>query len=239
MKNRLGLISVSFITLLSCGVCKKSEVSNNNNNNNNNNNTTYGKVENWLTTGNQASLVQKQTDLNFVANASTGFGTIDVDSASSFQSVDGFGYTLTGGSAYLINRMGAAQRTALLNEIFGTSGSNLGVSYLRISIGASDLSENVFSYNDLPAGQTDLSLAQFSLAEDTVDLIPVLKEILTINPNIKIMGSPWSAPSWMKDNGSSIGGSLQPQYYSVYAAYLVKYIQQMQAKGMAVIIQAW
>ena len=89
MKNRLGLISVSFITLLSCGVCKKSEVSNNNNNNNNNNNTTYGKVENWLTTGNQASLVQKQTDLNFVANASTGFGTIDVDSASGFQSVDG------------------------------------------------------------------------------------------------------------------------------------------------------
>ena len=234
MKNRLGLISVSFITLLSCGVCKKSEVSNNNNNNNNNNNTTYGKVENWLTTGNQASLVQKQTDLNFVASASTGFGTIDVDSALAFQSVDGFGYTLTGGSAYLINRMGAAQKTALLNEIFGTSGSNLGVSYLRISIGASDLSENVFSYNDLPAGQTDLSLAQFSLSEDTVDLIPVLKEILTINPNIKIMGSPWSAPSWMKDNGSSIGGSLQPQYYSVYAAYLVKYIQQMQAKGITV-----
>jgi glucosylceramidase len=86
----------------------------------------------------------------------------------------------------------------------------------------------------MPAGQTDPTLANFSLSQDTVDLIPVLKQVLQINPNIRIMGSPWSAPVWMKDNGSSIGGSLLPQYYSTYAQYFVKYIQQMKAKGITI-----
>ncbi len=86
----------------------------------------------------------------------------------------------------------------------------------------------------MPAGQTDVNLANFNLSKDTVDVIPLLKEILLINPNIKIMGSPWSAPVWMKDNASSIGGSLQPQYYSVYAQYFVKYIQAMRAKGITI-----
>ncbi|MBS1655797.1 MAG: glucosylceramidase, partial [Bacteroidetes bacterium] len=82
--------------------------------------------------------------------------------------------------------------------------------------------------------QTDVNLTNFNLAEDTIYLIPVLKEILTINPNIKILGSPWSPPVWMKDNGNSVGGSLLPQYYDAYARYFVKYIQAMQAKGIRV-----
>jgi len=86
----------------------------------------------------------------------------------------------------------------------------------------------------MPAGQTDINLVNFSLSKDTVDLIPLLKEILLISPNIKLMGSPWSPPVWMKDNGSSVGGSLQPQYYSVYAQYFVKYIQAMKAKGITI-----
>jgi len=105
---------------------------------------------------------------------------------------------------------------------------------LRVSIGASDLNAEVFSYDDMPAGQTDVNLTNFNLSKDTVDVIPLLKEIVLINPNIRIMGSPWSAPVWMKDNGSSIGGSLQPQYYSVYAQYFVKYIQAMRAKGITI-----
>ena len=128
--------------------------------------------------------------------------------------------------------MDEASKNSLLNEFFGAGESSIGVSYIRISIGASDLDAAVFSYDDLAAGQTDLSLSNFSLSKDTVDLIPVLKKILAINPNLKIMGSPWSAPVWMKDNGSSIGGSLKPEYYSVYAQYFVKYIQSMAAKGI-------
>ena len=106
------------------------------------------------------------------------------------------------------------------------------MSYLRVSVGASDLSASVFSYNDLAIGQTDIGLTQFTLAQDTIDLIPVLQEILSINPAIKIMASPWSPPVWMKDNKSSVGGKLMKEFYPVYANYFVKYIQQMKLKGI-------
>ncbi len=188
----------------------------------------------WVTKGDKSALVQSQTDPLSLLDVNNVFPLIEVDSSQAFQTVDGFGYTLTGGSAYLINRMDAASKAALLTELFGTGGTNLGISCLRVSIGASDLSASVFSYNDLPAGQTDPTLAAFSLSQDTTDLIPLLKQILTINPNIKVMGSSWSAPVWMKSNTSSIGGNLQPAYYNVYAKYFVKYIQQMQARGIPV-----
>ena len=191
-------------------------------------------VEMWLTKPDQSVLLQKQAAvLSFVSTANS-FPNIDVDSATTYQTIDGFGYTLTGGSAYLINQMDVASRSSLLNELFGNAANSIGVSYLRVSIGASDLNNSVFSYDDMPAGQTDISLSNFSLSQDTLDLIPVLKQILAINPNIKILGSPWSPPVWMKDNGSTIGGSLQTQYYNVYANYFVKYIQQMQLKGIPI-----
>lgn len=189
-------------------------------------------AEYWITRADQTATLQKQTTQFSFGTTANNNSTIEIDSTKTFQTVDGFGYSLTGGSAYLINHMDEASKNALLNEFFGAGESSIGVSYLRISIGASDLDASVFSYDDLAAGQTDLTLSNFSLSKDTVDLIPVLKKILTINPAIKIMGSPWSAPVWMKDNGSSIGGSLKPEYYSVYAQYFVKYIQAMAAKGI-------
>ncbi len=94
-----------------------------------------------------------------------------------------------------------------------TQENAISVSYLRLSIGASDLSASVFTYDDMPAGQTDVNLDQFSLNPDKTDLIPLLKEIIAINPSIKFLGSPWSPPVWMKDNGLSVGGSLKPEYY--------------------------
>ena len=189
-------------------------------------------VDMWLTKGDQSVLLQKQTGtLSFLSTVNS-YPVIAVDSAMSYQSIDGFGYTLTGGSAYQINHMDAASRSALLNELFSTAAT--GISYLRVSIGASDLSASVFSYDDMPVGMTDPTLANFNLSQDTVDLIPVLKQILTINPAIKILGSPWSPPVWMKSNGNSVGGTLLPAYYSSYAKYFVKYIQAMQAKGIPI-----
>ncbi|MCB2409762.1 glycoside hydrolase family 30 protein [Hymenobacter lucidus] len=186
----------------------------------------------WLTTPDQATLFQKSTlVLNFqTANSSN--PTIIVDTTKTYQSIDGFGYTLTGGSATLLNQLTAPTRAALLKELFATDDNNIGTSYLRISIGASDLDVKEFTYDDLPGGQTDPTLAQFSIAPERKDLIPVLKEILAINPTLKILGSPWSAPAWMKTNGSLKGGSLKPEYYAVYAQYFVKYLQAMQAEGI-------
>lgn len=191
-------------------------------------------VQLWLTKADASVLLQKQeTTIKFGTSANSNT-VVEVDSTITSQTVDGFGYTLTGGSAYLINKLSASEKSGLLQQLFGNNENSIKISYLRVSIGASDLNAEVFSYNDMPAGQTDENLVNFSLSKDTVDVIPLLKQILAINPNIKIMGSPWSAPVWMKDNGSSIGGSLQPQYYNVYARYFVKYIQAMKANGITV-----
>jgi len=160
--------------------------------------------------------------------------TIIVDTNKTFQRIDGFGYTLTGGSAMLINKMSTPAKKMLLQELFGTGKDDIGVSYLRISIGASDLDEKPWSYNDLPEGETDLDLQKFSLANDTLHLIPVIKDILKITPDIKIMGSPWSPPAWMKDNNDTRGGSLKTEYYKVYANYFLKYIKAMKSYGIKI-----
>ena len=171
----------------------------------------------WLTKGDQSVLLQKQNvELNFAATNNSN-STIEIDEAQVFQSIDGFGYTLTGGSATLINNLPTAEKDALIKELFSTDGNAIGVSYLRLSIGASDLSANVFTYNERPNGQTDVNLDNFSIAAEMTDLVPILKKILAINPNIKILGSPWTAPTWMKTNNSFKGGSLKPEYYLAYA----------------------
>ncbi|TDE42442.1 glucosylceramidase [Flavobacterium rhamnosiphilum] len=188
----------------------------------------------WLTKGNQSVVLQKQTSILAFGTTYNNYANIEVDDAKTFQTIDGFGYTLTGGSAQVINQLNAQKRQELLKELFGTNDNSIAISYLRISIGASDLNATPFTYNDLPSGQTDVNLDNFSLAPDKTDLIPMLKEIVAINPNIKIMATPWSPPVWMKDNNGFVGGSLKPEYYAVYAKYFVKYIQTMKAEGITI-----
>lgn len=191
-------------------------------------------ISSWLTNPDKSALLQKQ-DSKLIFNTSANqYSTINVDDASSFQVMDGFGIALTGGSAYLINKLAPEIRDALLKELFSQDDNSIGISYLRISIGASDLDAAVFSYDDLPAGETDPKLEKFNLGQDKADLIPVLKSILKLNPKIKIMGSPWSAPVWMKSNNSSKGGSLLPEYYDAYAKYFVRYITEMKAAGIPI-----
>ena len=191
----------------------------------------------WLTTPDQKSLLEKQTSgLTFSQAAQRGQSDafIEINEQQTFQTIDGFGYTLTGGSATLINKLPEAQKDALLKELFSTANNGIGVSYLRISIGASDLSAETFSYNDLPAGQTDPNQDNFSISKEQTDLLPILKRIVAINPAIKIMGSPWSPPTWMKDNNSFKGGSLKPELYQSYAKYFIKYLNAMKAEGITI-----
>lgn len=190
------------------------------------------QTETWLTDPAANILFAKQPQNNI--NEKNATSTITIDDKQTFQTMDGYGFSLTGGSAFHIHNMDAANRAALLKELFATDGNNIGISYLRVSIGASDLDDHVFSYDDLPKGQTDTAMEKFSIAEDKKWLIPVLKEILAINPHIKILGSPWSAPLWMKTNDSARGGSLKPEYHNAYAKYFVKYIQAMKAEGVTI-----
>ena len=104
----------------------------------------------------------------------------------------------------------------------------MNISVLRLTVGASDMNSFVFSYDDMPEGETDFLLKDFSLAQDLRDVVPVMQEILAINPDIWIMASPWSAPAWMKEGGDVRGGKLRRDCYSVYASYLAKYILAMQ-----------
>lgn len=188
----------------------------------------------WLSTEDRSSLVARQaTRLDFKRSDSSA-PAIDVNDRQKYQSMDGFGFALTGGSAQLIMRMDASPRKALLEELFGTQDKDIGVSYLRISIGSSDMNDHAFTYDDLKPGETDPSLAKFDFGPDKTSVIPALKEILAINPRIKILGSPWSAPAWMKTNDDLKGGNLKPEYYDAYAHYFVKFITGMKAAGIRI-----
>jgi glucosylceramidase len=160
--------------------------------------------------------------------------TIQMNTSKRFQTIEGFGFALNGGSAALIDQLPEVKKMGILSEIFGKGAKSLGVSFIRISIGASDLDAHVFSYNDLKKGETDSLLLKFNLSEDTLHLIPILKKALAINPSLKIMASPWSPPTWMKSNGTSMGGHLLKQYYATYANYFVKYIKAMQKQGIKI-----
>lgn len=212
--------------------CSKGSGSSSNNNSGNPPPVVTSKdtIHPWLTTADGKALLQQQGAATFNATSNS-YSTITVDSTTTYQTVDGFGYTLTGGSASVINTLDANTKNNLLQELFGSASNSIGVSFLRLSIGASDLNASVFSYDDV-AGDT--SLTHFSLSPDETDLIPLFKQIIAINPSIKIIATPWSAPTWMKDNSNSVGGSLLAQYYNVYANYFVKYIQAMKAEGVSI-----
>jgi glucosylceramidase len=193
-----------------------------------------GEAEVWLTNPDKSALFERQKSPLALAAPGNGNPTIDVDEKQKLQTIDGFGYALTGGSAQHLVRMDAEHRAAILKELFTTGDTGVGVSYLRLTIGASDLNERVFTYDDMPEGQTDPEMTHFNLGPDREDVIPVMKEILKLNPKIRILASPWSAPPWMKTNNNSKGGALKPEYYHAYARYFVKYVQGMKAEGIRI-----
>jgi glucosylceramidase len=160
--------------------------------------------------------------------------TILVDGSTKYQEIDGFGASLTESSAYLLKRkLSGAQRGDALRMLFDRQ-QGIGLSMLRQPMGASDFALGVYSYDEMPEGETDPELKRFSIDHDRADILPVLKEILAINPKIKVIGSPWSAPGWMKTSGAMIQGSLLPSAYGPYAQYFVKYVQAYQAEGIPI-----
>jgi glucosylceramidase len=191
-----------------------------------------GKAQLWLTMGDKTKLLSYEGELSVRDTLTTSFPEIRIDTTETFQEIEGFGAALTGSSAYLINKkLDASQKTAALKDLFDPE-EGIGISYLRLTMGASDFSLSDFTYDDMPFGQTDFELAQFSLSQDLEDVVPILKEIVRDYPGIKIMGSPWSPPAWMKNPANLKGGKLKEDCYAVYADYFVKYIQAMQSQGI-------
>lgn len=185
----------------------------------------------WMTTGDQSKLLQQQAAVSFGTNSGSNPSTVTINAGTTYQSIDALGFCLTEGSAEVISGMAATQQNALLNELFNQS-SGIGISAIRISIGASDLSSSDYSYDESPG---DVNMNNFSLSgPDLTYLIPIIKKALAINPSLKVLATPWTAPTWMKTNTTWVGGSLNTSYYAAYAKYFVKYIQAMQAQGISI-----
>lgn len=191
-----------------------------------------GKAKVWLTTGDQSKLLAIETDIAIIESREMSFPTITINPNEKLQQIDGFGAALTGSSAYLFNKkLNTSQRNQILQDLFSTN-TGIGISYLRLTMGASDFSLSDFTYDDMPAGETDPDLKNFSIVKDQEDVVPVLKQIKTINPDVTSMGSPWSPPAWMKTNGSLKGGKLKSEAYAAYANYFVKYVQAFESEGI-------
>ncbi len=187
----------------------------------------------WLSSADGSVKLQPQPALRWQKIPAGQTGII-IDDKTTYQSMLGFGHALTGGSAQLLMKMSPKVRKALLTELFGSGPNDINTSYLRVTVGASDMNDHVYTYDDLPAGATDPTLKRFTLAEDQKYVIPVLKEILAIQPTLQILASPWTAPSWMKTNGNVKGGELKQEYYKTYADYWILYLKGMQARGIAI-----
>ena len=188
----------------------------------------------WLTTDDQSQKMQPQAAVTF-ATAGGGSNPLIVDETQTYQQVEGFGASFTDSAGYLLNEVATpSARTNAMNSLFTRNGNGIGVSFVRNPMGASDLTRFDYSYDDLPANQTDVNLTNFSIAHDQADIIPLMQQALQLNPQIKVMANPWSPPGWMKSSGSMIGGSLLPSMYAPFALYFAKYIQAYQAAGIPI-----
>ncbi|MFB7115910.1 ricin-type beta-trefoil lectin domain protein [Streptomyces sp. NPDC056291] len=196
----------------------------------------------WLTTTDDSGGrhvvrgLEPQTPFAFQSGTGGGGENITVDENTRYQTFTGGGASFTDTAAWLMNSSGAlsqATRDATMRKLFSPT-DGIGLSFLRNPMGASDLARNGYTYDDVPAGQSDPSLAKFSIAHDLADVVPLTRQALQLNPALTVMASPWTAPAWMKDSGQLGGGWLKAEDYGAYAAYFVKYLQAYRDQGVPV-----
>ncbi|MEU3188097.1 ricin-type beta-trefoil lectin domain protein [Streptomyces sp. NPDC006923] len=200
------------------------------------------QVNIWLTTTDDAGGrhvtrgLQQQTPVSFQAGNGGSGTNISVDEATRYQTFTGGGASFTDTAAWLMKGSGAlsqATRDDTMRKLFSPT-EGIGLSFNRNPMGGSDLARFGYTYDDMPAGQTDPSLSRFSIAHDLQDVLPLTKQAKQLNPALTTVASPWTAPAWMKDNGQLNGGWLKAEYYGAYADYFVKYLQAYRDQGIPV-----
>jgi glucosylceramidase len=191
-----------------------------------------------LSTDSRTQLMAAQPNVNFTTStAAAGTNTIVVDATQQYQSMEGFGAAFTDSAAYLLYKVAqSGELTTTMNDLFTWNGNGIGLSFMRIPMGASDIALSVYSFDDQSAGKTDLTLAGFSIVHDQAYILPIIKQAKTLNPQMKLMANPWSPPGWMKDSGTMMGGNLltTTANETAFANYFVKYIQAYQAAGLPI-----
>ena len=189
----------------------------------------------WITTADGADKLSDLGTVGFSAAPSTA-PTVVVDPTLTYQTMQGFGGAITDSSASVLYTLPAAQRAQVMASLFSPTAGD-GLDYLRQPIGGSDMvATAAYTYDDLPAGQTDYGMQHFTVAHDQAQILPLLREAKALNPRLQIIASPWSPPAWMKTAGSLNGGRLiaTPQIYRAYALYLLKFIEAYRANGVNV-----
>jgi len=187
----------------------------------------------WVTTGDQSKLLAREPDVAFSSHDTAGLPTIAVADSPSYQEIVGFGASLTDASALLINGLPEGRRDSVLRDLFERD-NGIGLSFTRLTIGASDFSPTHYTFDDMPPGQRDSSLLRFSIEPDRAHRLPVLRRALAINPDLKVMASPWSAPAWMKTTDKLIGGTLRPDAFGPFAEYLARYVDAYAVEGVPI-----
>ncbi|MFJ8086010.1 ricin-type beta-trefoil lectin domain protein [Streptomyces sp. NPDC096205] len=200
------------------------------------------QVSVWLTTTDDSGGrhvvrgLQPQTPFAFQAGAGGAGENITVDENTRYQTFTGGGASFTDTAAWLMDGSGAlsqATRDDTMRKLFSPT-EGIGLSFLRNPMGASDLARFGYTYDDVPAGQTDPDLSEFTLAHDLQDVVPLTRQARQLNPALTVMASPWTAPAWMKDSGQLNGGWLKAEYYGAYADYFVKYVQGYRDQGIPI-----
>ncbi|HZX38968.1 MAG TPA: ricin-type beta-trefoil lectin domain protein [Streptomyces sp.] len=180
--------------------------------------------------------LQQQTPVNFQPGTGGSGANVTVDENTRFQTFTGGGASFTDTAAWLMKGSGAlsqATRDETMKKLFSPT-EGIGLSFVRNPMGGSDLARFGYTYDDVPAGQSDPSLSKFSIAHDLADVLPLTRQAKQLNPSLTTMASPWTAPAWMKDSGQLNGGWLKSEFYGAYANYFVKYLQAYRDQGVPV-----
>lgn len=194
--------------------------------------TSTNSVEVWLTFGDQSKKLSREADVHFQAGENSG---IVIDDAKRYQQMEGFGAAMTDSSAWLImNKLDEAAREKVMRDLFTREGNGIGLSYVRIPMGASDFALKDYTFDDMQRGQADPELRRFNIEYDKPYIIPALKMASELNPQLRFMGSPWSAPAWMKKPKQLHGSSLAPEYYQAFADYHVRFVQTYAEQGVTI-----
>jgi len=194
---------------------------------------TPGTAEVWLTTTDQTQKLAPQPGAGS-SGPSTGGEMVSIDTSRRFQTVHGFGAAMTDASAQLLSQLPEEKRQAIMAELFGRGSNGLGLSFTRLTVGASDFSPEHYSYDDTPGNAPDPELNHFTIDYARRYVLPRTREALAINPDLKVMISPWSAPAWMKTSKSLIQGQLVPEYYHAFANYLARTVEEFEREGVPV-----
>ncbi|MBN2129052.1 MAG: hypothetical protein JW741_06120 [Sedimentisphaerales bacterium] len=188
----------------------------------------------WVSSRDGSRRLSAQLPLRFTAGSGGERTVIRVDETRTFQTILGLGSSLEHSTCYNISRLPRRRQAEVVESIVDPE-RGIGMSLMRICMGTPDFTASAwYSYDDVPAGQTDPEMKHFSIEKDREYVLGVLKLALAQNPDLRFFASPWSPPGWMKTNDSLCGGRIDPQHFPALARYLARFVEAYEAEGIPI-----